>query len=84
MTKNQNTGIQMIADYEGDISNLFEASIEGNVPVLATRNMVLFPGVISPILIGRTESLNLIKRMMKDDDGTFAVFCQFDPSVEVP
>lgn len=84
MTKNQNTGIQMIADYEGDISNLFEASIEGNVPVLATRNMVLFPGVISPILIGRTESLNLIKKMMKNDDGTFAIFCQYDSSVEVP
>ena len=45
----------MIADYEGDITKLFEGGENGEVPVLATRNLVLFPGVVSPVLIGRTE-----------------------------
>ena len=40
MSKKNNASIQMIADYEGDISNLFNVNVEGEVPVLATRNMV--------------------------------------------
>ena len=43
----------MIADYDGDISNLFNVNIEGELPILATRNMAMFPGVITPVIIGR-------------------------------
>ena len=39
----------MIADYDGDISNLFNVNIEGELPILATRNMAMFPGVITPL-----------------------------------
>ena len=47
----------MIADYDGDISNLFNVNIEGELPILATRNMAMFPGVITPVIIGRKQSL---------------------------
>ena len=44
----------MISDYEGDITELLnQVPTEESVPILATRNMVLFPGVIVPIMIGR-------------------------------
>ena len=63
MKKDINNAFSMIADYEGDVTKLFEESIEGEVPILATRNLVLFPGVVSPVLIGRVQSLNLINHL---------------------
>ena len=57
---NKNTSIQMIADYEGDISNLLNTNVLGEVPILTTRNLVVFPGVVSPILVGREASVKLL------------------------
>ena len=84
MSNKPNTSIQMIADYEGDIKSLFETEVNGGIPILATRNLVLFPGVILPITVGRPSSLNLINQLTKDPDMTFAVFCQKNPDVEEP
>lgn len=84
MSKKNNTSIQMIADFEGDITNLLNTKAEGEIPVLATRNMVLFPGVITPLLIGRQASLNIVKRMQKNPNLTIGVFCQKDIDVENP
>ena len=56
MDKKTSTSIQMIADFEGDISTLFNTPAPDEVPILATRNMVLFPGVFTSILIGRKQS----------------------------
>lgn len=67
---NKKTSIQMIADYEGDVTNLFNIEVNEDIPVLATRNMVLFPGVISPILIGRKTSINLINHLKNQQDAT--------------
>ena len=83
MEKEHNNAFQMIADYEGDINNLFDVNADGEIPILATRNMVLFPGVISPILVGRPSSLNLVKKY-SDSDTVIGVFCQKDPTIEKP
>lgn len=48
--KEKNTTIQMIADYEGDVSTLFDNEVTGKIPLLITRNIVLFPGIITPII----------------------------------
>uniref|UniRef100_A0AB33JHP1 Lon protease n=1 Tax=Prevotella sp. GTC17260 TaxID=3236796 RepID=A0AB33JHP1_9BACT len=82
--KKQNTSIQMIADYDGDISKLFEADVTGPIPILATRNLILFPGVVTPILIGREASLHLINRLKKNPDQFFGVFSQKDPDIDEP
>ena len=74
----------MIADYEGDITNLFNSKLDGELPILPTRNLVVFPGVISPILIGRQSSVAMIEEVMDSNDGTFAIFCQKDPGVDNP
>lgn len=84
MSKKNNTSIQMIADFEGDITNLLNTQAEGEIPVIATRNMVLFPGVITPLLIGRKESMNVVKRMQKNSNLMIAVFCQKDVDVDNP
>ena len=74
----------MIADFEGDISTLFNTPAPDEVPILATRNMVLFPGVFTSILIGRKQSKSLINYVKRHPDTIFAVFCQKDPNVEMP
>ena len=74
----------MIADFDGDITNLFEEAPEYNVPILATRNMVLFPGVITPILVGRDISINLVNKLRKNEKMLFAIFCQYNPDIEEP
>ncbi|EFI71605.1 endopeptidase La [Segatella baroniae B14] len=74
----------MIADYDGDLSALMGTMETGEYPILATRNLVLFPTVISPILVGREASVNLIEKL-KDKEGTvFAIFCQKDQNVDNP
>ena len=84
MNKRTNTSIQMIADYDGDVTNLFNVNIEGELPILATRNMAMFPGVITPVLIGRRQSLNLLNQIRKHPDAAFAVFCQHNQEIEHP
>ena len=84
MNKKSNTSIQMIADFEGDISKLLEEKFDGEMPILATRDMVAFTGVINPIIIGRETSTNLIKKANKNPDMVFAVICQKKREVNHP
>lgn len=74
----------MIADYEGDITDLFDISTFDEIPILATRNLMMFPGVIMPVLVGRPASLALLDQVSKKEGALFAVFCQKDSNVENP
>ena len=74
----------MIADYEGDVTSLFNTMPDDLAPILATRNLVVFPGVITPILIGRQTSLNLIKHLQNNESVTFAIFCQKNSDIDNP
>ena len=84
MDREQPSAFQMIADYEGDIRQLFEVDVNGEIPILATRNMVMFPGVISPVLVGRPTSINLVKKLHDSPNEVIAIFCQKDPSIDNP
>lgn len=68
---------------EADDSYKFEDGDGENMPILPLRNMVLFPGVIMPVALGRKKSLNAIKYCHKK--GTLiGVFTQKDAKVEDP
>ena len=84
MSKKSNTTIQMIADYDGDFSKLLEITPDDPTPILTTRNLVIFPGVIIPIIIGRQTSLNLIDKLQKDPNTIVTIVSQRDPGVEEP
>lgn len=84
MNENTNSQIQMIADYEGDISALFDINYNGQLPILATRNIVMFPGVICPILIGREQSMRLIDDIEQNPNAVFGVFCQRNQEQDSP
>ena len=75
----------MFADFEGDSSKLLTDGKEGVLPVLTTRDMVLFPGVLVPILLGRKASIGL-SRYMSDgsDDRMCAIVSQINPDVDFP
>ncbi len=53
------------------------------LPILATRDFVLFPGVTFPVQLGREQSLALAK-MSNDRHFAIGVVCQRDASVETP
>jgi len=73
----------MIADIEGDYNEMMNGDTPEVVPVLPVRNLVLFPGVVSPILIGRESSKVLIQKAEKKHF-TIGVVTQRDPEVEMP
>ena len=73
----------MIADIEGDYNEMMNVDTPEVVPVLPVRNLVLFPGVVSPILIGRESSKVLIQKAEKKHF-TIGVVTQRDPEVEMP
>jgi ATP-dependent Lon protease len=83
MNHQKNTAFQMIADIEGDYNDLMLGDTPKVVPVLPVRNLVLFPGVVSPILIGRESSKLLIHQAEKKHI-TIGVVTQRDPEVDIP
>ena len=81
--QNKNSAFQMIADIEGDMNDVLNVNVPDNVPILPVRNLVLFPGVVSPILIGRDSSKIVIQKAEKKGE-LIGVVCQRDPEVDVP
>ncbi len=62
---------------------MHEASLPDELPVLALKNTVLFPGVVLPITVGRDTSLKLVKDAY-GSDRTIGVVSQRDPEIENP
>ena len=81
--KNNNSAFQMIADINGEFQDLINVATPSSVPILAVRNLVIFPGVLSPILIGRESSKILIQKAEKKSL-VIGVVCQKDPDTDVP
>ena len=73
----------MIADIDGDLKDILNAEAPDAVPVLAVRNLVLFPGVVTPILIGRETSKVLVQKAEKKHL-VIGVVTQRDAEVENP
>lgn len=79
-------GIVMPILTECDVDEDFSAGIEtvGEVlPILPLRNMVLFPGVAMPVMIGRPKSLRLVKDAVMNKQ-MVGVVCQKDMETEEP
>jgi ATP-dependent Lon protease len=74
----------MFAEFDGDINKIFGAGKEGDMPVLITRNMVNFPGVLASVTIARDATKQLVKYIEKHPKQHFAMFCQKDINIEEP
>jgi ATP-dependent Lon protease len=73
--------ISLLSQEEEDEMN--KEKMPDSLPILPLRNMVLFPGVVIPITVGRDKSINLIKDAYKGDK-TIGVVAQKNPNVEDP
>ena len=82
--QDKNSAFQMIADINGDFQDfLDQGDTPSTLPILAVRNLVLFPGVLTPILIGRDSSKALIQKAEKKGQ-VIGVVSQLDPDTDVP
>ena len=73
----------MIADIEGDFKDLVGNQTPESVAILPVRKLVLFPGVVSPILIGRDSSKILVQKAEKRGQ-IIGIICQRDPDTDIP
>ncbi len=73
----------MFADYEGDLPEI-EVKIDGEIPIFITRNLVMFPDILMPVLVGRKATLALVKHLEQHPGTVFAVMSQKDANVDEP
>ena len=81
-----NIGIVMPILTECDVDEDFTEGIEkvgDTIPILPLRNMVLFPGVALPGIIGRPKSMRLIKEAVHKKS-LIGVVCQKEMGTEDP
>ena len=81
-----NIGIVMPILTECDVDEDFTEGIEkvgDTIPILPLRNMVLFPGVALPVIIGRPISMRLIKEAVHKKS-LIGVVCQKEMGTEDP
>ena len=81
-----NIGIVMPILTECDVDEDFTEGIDkvGKVvPILPLRNMVLFPGVAMPVIVGRPKSMRLIKEAVQKKT-LIGVVCQKEMNTEDP
>jgi ATP-dependent Lon protease len=69
-------------DRDEDFSEGTEA-VGDSLLILPLRNLVLFPGVAVPVVVGRAKSMQLI-RMAADKKCMIGVTCQKDTTVDEP
>ncbi len=78
-----NSAFSLIADIDNGEERVFDIKNDESLPVLPMRNMVMFPGVVMPVSVGRSSSLRLVNESYKA--GTYiAVVCQKAPEIEEP
>ena len=82
ITENQPEFVPMISD-GGEETAPIELNSGEIVPILALRNMVLFPSVIMPVTIARNKSLRLIREVYAQN-GLLGVITQKDSKTEEP
>lgn len=81
-----NLGIVMPILTECDVDEDFAeemGKVGAVVPILPLRNMVLFPGVAMPVIVGRPKSMRLIKEAVKKKS-LIGVVCQKEMNTEDP
>ena len=80
---NPQNGFSVIADFEGETEDLLKMDTGDILPILPLRNMVLFPGVLMPVSVGRRSSARLVRDAQKHNQ-LIGVVCQKKSDTEYP
>lgn len=78
---NPQTSFSLIADFDGDMETLLRTPFDETLPALPLRNMMLFPGIVGSVTVGRDSSLKVVNQSLKNNS-LVAVLAQKD-AVEV-
>jgi ATP-dependent Lon protease len=73
--------IPLITQEEED--DMHNAEYPTDIPILALRNNVLFPGVVIPITVGRDKSIKLVQHA-NENDKIVGVVSQKNQEIEEP
>jgi ATP-dependent Lon protease len=76
-------GIELIPLGAEQIDDEKLGKLSNELPILPIRNIILFPGMVIPITVGRQKSVRLVKKAYKGDR-TIGVITQANPSKEEP
>ncbi len=61
-----------------------ELAIPEELPLLPIRNVVLFPGAVTPFEVGREKSIALVEDLENYEHPLIAIFAQRDPATDDP
>ena len=76
--------IPVLATYnEGESFGVSQEELPEVLPLIALRNIVIYPGTLVPILVGRKKSVEVIRQAEKENC-CFGVIAQRDAAVEDP
>jgi ATP-dependent Lon protease len=76
-------GIELIPLGTEQVDDEKLGKLSDELPILPIRNIILFPGMVIPITVGRQKSVRLVKKAYKGDR-TIGVIAQANPSKEEP
>lgn len=69
---------------EGTAEEETNPKIPNEISLLPLREVVIFPGVVAPLGVGRENSIRLVNESMEGGNRLIAVSCLKDPSIENP
>lgn len=76
--------ISIVTDELGDLDfDIDEKYLKEEIPILALRNTIIFPGTNLPITVARTKSLKALKTL-QGKKGIIGLVCQKDANTEDP
>ena len=80
----EGSSISVIANFDkSELESEDIANLDKEIPILPLRNMLLFPGTLLPVSIGRESALTLLNDAYKDKS-LIGVFGQVDEHVDAP
>ena len=76
-------GIELIPLGSEGVDDEKLGKLTNELPILPIRNVILFPGMVIPITVGRQKSVRLVKKAYKGNR-TIGVITQANPNKEEP
>jgi ATP-dependent Lon protease len=67
----------------GDFADEDDETLVGDLPLLPLRDMVVFPYMMTPIVVGRDRSIKAVEAALGHDD-RIVVVAQHDPEIQEP
>lgn len=76
-------GVELIPLGSEGVDDEKLGKLSDELPILPIRNVILFPGMVIPITVGRQKSVRLVKKAYKGNK-TIGVITQANPNKEEP